>query len=326
MLSRSAQGLYWIGRYLERAQHSCRLLTDQIETLKDRSVHEIDRSWRRLYVALGRAPLGGRLGSNLGDEQFMLADAFTLMHDLTFEDNNPDAVRNCLGSARENARQVRNAISKDLWSYLNIAYLEMRNTAIEDIWKDRLGEFYSSTENAIEAFSGIADNTMYRDERWHFLQLGRFVERTQLLAGLVGAQLAVFPTAAQHAQSDWLSLLRICRARDAYSRLFSLEARPAAVVRFLITDPLLSCSIRFGLEVIRNALDVISAGRPLSVEAGRMAGRMAASIDCDWPNHDLENDGNTRAMLQDMRESFLQLHDDIESAYFDYDLEDFPQP
>ncbi len=80
---------------------------------------------------------------------------------------------------------------------------------------------------------------MYRDESWHFLQLGRFVERTQLLAGLIDAQLAIFPASEQHPESDWLSLLRICGARRAYGRLFSLEVRPATVVNFLVTDPLL---------------------------------------------------------------------------------------
>ena len=154
MLSRSAQGLYWIGRYLERAQHGCRLLTDQFETLKDRSVEEIELSWRRLYAAVDRVPLGGGLGSNLGDDQFMLVDAFTLAHDLTFESNNPDAIRSCLGTARENARQVRNTINDELWACLNVPFLEMRGVGIEDIWKDHPGEFYLSTEKAIETFSG----------------------------------------------------------------------------------------------------------------------------------------------------------------------------
>ena len=97
MLSRNAQGLYWIGRYLERAQHGCRLLTDQLETLKDRSVEEIELSWRRLYGALSRVPLGGELGSNLGDDWFMLANAYTLADDLTFEPDNPDAIRSLSG-------------------------------------------------------------------------------------------------------------------------------------------------------------------------------------------------------------------------------------
>ena len=325
MLSRNARGLYWIGRYLERAQYGCRLLSDQLENLKDRSVEEIELSWRRLYSALSRVPLGGELGSNLGDDWFMLADAYTLADDLTFEPNNPDAIRSCLGTARENARQVRNTINKDLWTCLNLLYLGMRDLCIEDMWKDRPAEFYLNTENGIRTFAGIADGTMYRDDSWHFLQLGRFVERTQLLADLIDAQLATFPAGDQTPESDWLSLLRICGARVAYGRLFSLQVRPSLVVRFLVTDPLFSRSIRFGLGMISEALNVISSGQPLAVEAGRRAGRMVARVDCEWPNHDLEDEDATRAMLQQVGQSSRLLHGDIRAIYFDYEIEDVPQ-
>lgn len=324
MLSRNAQGLYWIGRYVERAQHGCRLLTEQFEILKDRSVEEIELSWRRLYGALGRVPLGGELGSNLEDDWLMLADAYTLAADLTFEANNPDAIRNCLGAARENARQVRNTISKDLWTSLNLLFLGMRDMSIEDIWKDRPAEFYLDTENAIGTFSGIADSTMYRGESWHFLQLGRFVERTQLLADLVDVQLAIFPASKRPSVSDWRSLLRICAAQIAYDRLFSLQVSPSLIIRFLVTDPLLTRSIRYCLGVVAEALDVISEGRPLKVEAGRRVGRMLTRIDCEWPNHDLEDADATRAMLQQVGQSSRQLHDDIRTAYFDYEVEDVP--
>ncbi len=168
MLSRSAQALYWIGRHLERAQHGCRLLAEQLESLKDRSVEEIDLNWRRVYRALGRVPLAGGLGSNLGDENFMLADAYTLVAYLTFEANNPDAIRSCLASARENARQVRDTLDRELWACLNVAFLGIRDLGIEDAWKDRPGDFFLATENAARTFWGVADSTMYRDESWHF--------------------------------------------------------------------------------------------------------------------------------------------------------------
>ena len=169
MLSRTAKGIYWIGRCLERAQHSCRLLADQLEALEDRTVEEIDRTWRRLYIGLGRTPVGGDLESNWGDEGFMLADAYTLTDDLTFEPNNPESIRGCLAVARENAREVRNIIGKDMWSCLNVAHLGLRNVGIEDIWNDRPGEFYLRIEDTIRTFSGIAESTMYRDDSWHCL-------------------------------------------------------------------------------------------------------------------------------------------------------------
>ena len=325
MLSRSARGLYWIGRYLERARHGCRLLADQFQVIEDRPVEEIDRCWRRLYLGLDRTPVGGDLESNLDDDRFMLADAYTLAADLTFESGNPDGIRSCLATARENARQVRNVLGKDMWSCLNIAFLGLRDVEIEDIWSDRPEEFYLRTETAIRTFSGVADSTMYRDDAWHFLQLGCFVERAQLVARLLDAQLAVFPTREYHIESVWRSLLQICDARPAYSRLHSLRFEPLAVVDFIVADPLLSRSIRYALARVWDALDTISSHQPLAVEAGRGVGRMAARLDHDWPNRDPGDDAATRRMLQEILESCRKLHDDVETAYFDYAIEDSPR-
>ena len=148
------------------------------------------------FVGLaGRVPLGGDLESNWNDEDFMLADAYTLTDDLTVEPTNPDSIRNCVAAARESARQVRHTIANSVWSCLNLAYLDLRDIGIDTIWNDRPGAFYRRTESA-----------MYRDEAWDFLRLGRFIERTQLLAALLEAHLAIVPTENPHAESDWRAL------------------------------------------------------------------------------------------------------------------------
>ena len=339
MLSRSALGLYWIGRYLERAQHVCRLIADQFETMKDRPVNEIDKSWRRLYVGLRSEPAGGELGSNLDDEGFMLADAFTLADDLTFDASNPNSIRSSIATARENARQVRHVVDEDLWSCLNLAFLELRDLGITDIWLDRPVDFYRRTEDAVRTFFGVAESNMYRDDGWHFLQLGRFVERAQLFSALLEAQLTVYTVgspisgaetsdsevgAAVDADPEWLSLLRICAARDAYGRLHSLHYDPATVLDFLVADPLASRSIRYALAQVCAALNAVSAGRPLIVEAGRRAGRLTAAIDYDWPNRDPVDEEAVRATLSGIGASCRRLHDDIDAAYFSYALEDGP--
>lgn len=324
MLSHNAQGLYWIGRYLERAEHGCRLLADQLEALQDRPVDDIDRMWRRLYASLKRSPAGGSLESNLSDEEFMLADSFTLADDLTFEPSNPGAIRNCVASARENARQVRNSIGKDMWYCLNTVHLELSGIEIGDIWNNQPGEFYSRTKDAIRTFSGAADSTMYRDCGWHFLQLGRFIERAQLLASLLDAQVSTFPTGEQQIESDWCSLLRVCEARFAYSRRHSLEYLPCNVIGFLVSDPLLSHSIRYSLARITDALDAVSEEQP-AMEASHLGGRMSAYIDYEWPGRDPEDDQATRHALLRIHETCCHLHDNIEATYFNYIIEDSPR-
>ena len=91
MLSRSAQGLYWMGRYLERAEFLCRLLRFQTEALVDRPIREIHFGWTRIYNSMGREPPGGGL-ELMDSDEFTLADSYTLADDLTFERSNSDSV------------------------------------------------------------------------------------------------------------------------------------------------------------------------------------------------------------------------------------------
>ena len=179
MLSRSAQSLYWMGRYLERAEHLCRLLQLQVEALVDRPLSEIYFGWSRLYAGLSRQPPGGDLESE-GSDDYILADSYTLAGDLTFERDNSDSVRNCFAFGRENARQVRHCISAEMWTCLNLAWLRICDLDIEDIWKVSPENFYAETTREINTFTGVAEATMYRDEGWRFMRLGRFIERAQL--------------------------------------------------------------------------------------------------------------------------------------------------
>ncbi len=328
MLSRNAQGLYWMSRYLERAEQGCRLLADQLQSLEDRPIEEIERGWLRIYAGLGRVPLVGELTSGTGNESFMLADAYTLTDELSFETRNPDAIRSCVAAARENARQVRNAIGQDMWGRLNVAYLGLRDVRIEHIWAQQPREFYLRTEDALRMISGIADSTMYRDHGWHFLELGRFVERAQLVAALVDAQLSLFPTREAHSESEWGSLLGICQAQASFRRLHSLQYRPSQVVDFLVSDPRLSHSIRYALERIAEQLHSVLEGRisDSALAAQRRVGRIAARLDFDWPYRDPRDDAATRTVLGEIRNECRSLHADIESACFSYTIEDSPGP
>ncbi len=134
MLARSAQGLYWMSRYLERAQYLCRLLRLQTESLVDRPLREIRFGWHRIYRGVGREPPAGSLEA-FDSEDYTLADSYTLVDDLTFERLNPDSVWSCLALGRENARQMRQCISAEMWTCLNRTYLHLRDLEIQNIWR-----------------------------------------------------------------------------------------------------------------------------------------------------------------------------------------------
>ena len=173
MLSRSAEGLYWMmGRYLERAQHLSRLLRMQAEALVDRPVNEIHFGWLRVYGSLHRQPPVGSL-ELLAQDDYTLADSYTLADDLTFEPTNPASVWSGISNGRENARHVRHCLSAEMWTCLNRTYLRVQGMTIQDIWASSPERFYAETVADIDTFAGVAAATMYRDEGWRFLNLGR---------------------------------------------------------------------------------------------------------------------------------------------------------
>ncbi len=321
MLSRSAQGLYWMGRYLERASHLCRLLQLQVEALVDQPVPEIQFGWRRIYAVLDRqVPYGGEIELDESDE-FTLADSYTLAGDLTFERSNLESIRNCFALGRENARQMRHCISAEMWTCLNLAWLRIRDLEIEDIWKISPESFYARTTREIDTFIGVAEATMYRDEGRCFMQLGRFIERAQLLVSLLLAQLATSRAQNVAPETGWTSLLRACHAFDAYNRTYSVEVQSDRVVDLLVSDPLLPGSLCRALETLASELAGIgpSPDARTGAAAERLTGRLCALIRYEWPDRE-----DRTALLSQVRDLCFKLHDLVNAAYIDYDFEDAP--
>ena len=320
MLSRSAQGLYWMGRYLERAEFLCRLLRLQTESLVDRPIREIHFGWARIYNGIDREPPGGSL-EPLSSDDFTLADSYTLADDLTFERSNPDSIWSCFALGRENARQMRHCISEELWTRLNLAYLRIQKLGIQDIWRISPEGFYAETAAEMNTFSGVAGATMYRDEGWRFMQLGRFIERAQLSTSLFLSQLSADRQTEDYSDADWTSLLRIYHAFEIYNRSYSVEVEPGQVLDLLATDPLLPDSLCRSLD--RTASDLVSIGpgpnAKASGAASRLAGRTAALIHYDWPDRE-----DRYELLEQVREYCQELHHLVTAAYFDYAVDDFP--
>ena len=348
VLARSAQGLYWMGRYLERADHICRLLRLQTEALVDRPIAEIYNGWNRIYSALDRQPPGTapellpgsgaqpnrdagflqvmgvpgtRAWQTSGGDQYTLADSFTLANDLTFERTNPGSVFSCFAMGRENARQMRHCISADMWRALNLEYLRIQQVNILDIWTTSPEAFYADTASAINTFMGIAAATMYPDEGWRFIQLGRFAERAQFAVDLFLSQIELFSlsysTAFEGSESDWVTLLRAYHALEAYNRTYSVEILPRQVLDLLVMDPLLPDSLCRSLDVASTELASIAPGPDLDADAAtrRLAGRLAAMIRYEWPDT-----ADRRRLHLQLNDHCLEMHNLVSIAYFDYAL------
>ena len=320
MLSRSAQGLYWMGRYLERAEFLCRLLRLQTAALVDRPIQEIHAGWTRIYNGINRMPPGGSL-ELLGSDDFTLADSYTLADDLTFERSNPDSVWSCFALGRENARQMRHCISGELWTSLNLAYLRIQQLTMRDIWGTSPEGFYAETATQMNTFSGVAAGTMYRDDGWRFMDLGHVIERAQQSTSLLLAQLEADSQTGDPSDSDWASLLQLYNAFEVYNRTYSIEVNAGQVMDLLATDPLLPGSLCRSLDRAVSGLAAIGPGPNVKVSsaAGRLAGRMAALVHYDWPDREDRDE-----LLRQVRGYCRDLHNLVTLAYFDYAIDVTP--
>ena len=319
MLTRNAEGLYWLGRHVERAENGCRLLGEQVAALVDRPVREINFGWRRIYGALRRRPPGPAIAVLESEDDYVLADSYTLTDDVTFERSNPDSIRCSFHNARENARQMRQCISGEMWTCLNQTWLRFAEQRIENIWKRTPESFYADLAQALGTFTGVTETTLYRDDGWWFLRLGRLIERAQFTVALLLAHIDAMRPEEATADSEWWSLLRVCQAGDAYRRWHGTGLRPAPALDLLVGDPRLPRSLCRTLDESAGTLESIEPGPGPCAEARRLVRDLAGGVHQSWPA-----EAGLEARVERMRRSDTEcrrLHAAVMAAHVDYDPE-----
>lgn len=317
MLARCALDLYWMARYLARAQHLCRLLQLQIESLADRSVREIHYGWVRIYLCLGRMPPVGGFEFD-SDEDFTLADSYTLAGDLTFEQLNPASVWSCLQCARENARQTRNYISGEMWQCVNEAFLRIRDRNIEEFWETARPAFYIETLRDIDTFTGVTEVTKHWDEGKRFIDLGQCVERIQLLAALLLAQAEGDRRSGGAVDSDWISLLDVYHGYPVYCQCHGVVVEPRKVEDVLVNSELLPLSLVHSLERQTAVLGEIGES-PIHRRRERivtLAQQARQAVAQDWPGC-----ADREEFLRQVQRSSYALSDLVIESYVNYELE-----
>ncbi len=273
MLSRVADSLYWMSRYLERAEHTARLIDVDLQLRLDQSPEAGSSRWVRLLQATQvPVPADGTI------------DAATLTHVLTLDRSNGSSIVSCVAAARENLRQVREQCSSEMWEQLNRLYLQINSTAPGEAWLLHSHVFFRAVQEGAHLFQGITDSTMSHGEGWHYIQLGRYVERTDALAGLIGAHFANLPNPSDLAVEseeylEWVGLLKSCAAFEAYCKNYTAELRPLRVAEYLLLNAGFPHSVRFSADMVHAALGVIAELTERKAEQPvRLAGRLGATL------------------------------------------------
>jgi uncharacterized alpha-E superfamily protein len=311
MLSRVADNLYWMSRYLERAEHTARLIDVDVQLRLDQTPDATSERWTRLHSALQIpiAPLGA-------------TDASSLAHTLTFDRTNSSSIVSCIAAARENLRHVREQCSSEMWEQLNRLYLQMRSTTQEEAWLLQSHQFYRSVQDGANLFHGITDSTMTHSEGWHYIQLGRYVERTDILAGLIGSHFQRLPHALDQAVEneeylEWVGLLKSCTAFLPYCKTYTAELRPLRVAEFLLLNSEFPHSVRFSVDMVHVALRALGEFTERKAEQPlRLAGRLRATLSFSQIDEILLS--GAANYLGNIRSQCAQIHAAIHQVYFDY--------
>ena len=313
MLSRVADSLYWMGRYLERAEHTARLVNVELQLWLDQSPEVGAGRWRFLLEALRAPAVDGPVDPTL------------LLNALVFSRANGSSIVSCVTSARENLRHVREQCSTRMWKQLNRLYLDVIEHRPDEEWILKSHDFFLLVLEGAYLFHGVTDATMSHGEGWQFIQLGRYVERADTLTTLLEthfqrmtSQVDVPVEGAEYL--EWVGLLGGCVAQEAYCKAHTAEIRPLRVAEFLLLNPEFPHSIRFSVDRVNAALNLIGDLTQRSAKLPtRIAGRLRAQLSYSQIE-EIMTEG-IHSYLQSVRKECGEIHSAIHDIYFDYSVE-----
>jgi uncharacterized alpha-E superfamily protein len=276
MLSRLAESLFWMGRYIERAEDTARLLDVHFHTQVEQSQQTYLLRWDSIISISGE------------HERFFQcyreATPHAVFEFLGFHENNPNSIVGCVTRVRENARTIRDRISRELWEDINSFYHRIRafRPAAEVLSGPH--RFCTEVKFSSHQFKGVADDTLPHDEGWQFLRAGRALERAEKTARIVDVEyhtLLEGRTAHQPDNHQWMAVLKSCSALEAFCKLYVGQVAPWKVAEFLITHSDFPRSIRFCIDSLDVALHRISGGPEthFANEAERLSGRLRSEVD-----------------------------------------------
>ena len=306
MLSRVADSLYWMSRYFERADNCARVIDATHSLMLSRVEAATDERWYRALTVMGL-----QLDPGSSDPQ----DA---IRRLAADAASRSSIIACLGAARENASQVREEISSEMWEQLNRLYHEAVALSVRVEDDESVMRLVTAVREGSYAFHGVSETTMTHGEGWRFVQLGKFTERACAVSLLLDAY---FGMTSQADELDWIALLASCAAFDCYCKVFTAELHPARVAELLLVHPEFPYSVRYSVERIYVSLKAITAQSPSRQRAqiARMIGRLRSSLAFSTTSELL--DGDLHAFLNGVLEQCRALHSAVHDAYIDYPIE-----
>ena len=300
MLSRIAESLFWIGRYIERSDGTARILDVHLQLLLEDPWIDEDTACRSLMGVMGSIPPDPTTTVTRGD----------VLTSLAVNRANPSSIAYAVLSARENARRAREIVSTELWETLNTTNSRMPRR----INNEKAHEFFQWVRERSALAVGVTDSSTSRDEAWQFLALGRAIERTDMTARLLATR-----ALTEASGPSWTTILRSCGAYEAYLRTY--RGMPSAVnaAEFLLLDRLFPRSVIYSIsraEECMQAIDPVADRVGHSNSVLRALGRIRAELEyrpveeilAELPEHMESVQKVTRQASEAIRDRFFPTH------------------
>jgi uncharacterized alpha-E superfamily protein len=314
MLSRIADSLFWLARYMERAEDTARILDVNYHMLLEQSAVPYRLRWDPLVVMAGEQERFAQF--------YEEANAQTVYEFLAFRPDNPNSIVQCITKARENARTIRDRISREMWEDINGLYHSVTRFDPAEQISSGPHRFCDAVKFGSHRFFGVTDATLPHDEGWDFLKIGWSLERAEMTARLVDLQFQslletpfIAGTADNH---QWMAVLKSVGAYEAYRRQYHSPIEPERVAEMLILHPKHPRSIRFSITELQTGLRAISGTGPGSYanEAERLTGKVLEGLRYDTVE-DIFRRG-LHAYLTSLLTKCRTIGQDIAQTYFYY--------
>ncbi len=281
LLSRVADAVYWMARYIERAENMARFIGVNLHLQLDLPVAPAYQ-WRPLIDTSGDA--------KMFCERYGEPSLDHVIEFLTFDPANPNSICSCLRAARENARSVRETISSEMWEQVNSMYLQFQgqHEMPEPEW---LPEFFRNIRLSCHMFQGITDTTMTHSEAWHFVRLGRKMERADKTSRILDVKYfmllpAVTDVGTPYDDIHWSAVLKSVSGFEMYRKKYG-RLRPRDIVQFLVMDDEFPRAIRYCVACADQSLHAIT-GTPLGsfhYRSEQLMGILRAELDFTSVDH-----------------------------------------
>ncbi|MEX0921173.1 MAG: alpha-E domain-containing protein [Rhodovibrionaceae bacterium] len=251
LLSRYAEAIYWMARYVERAENLARILDVNESFSRNNQGSQNWASILQLYA-----------DEEDFDDRYDTADARNVIYYYVLDEKNPGSILSCVRAARENARTLRPLISTEMWTNLNIFYNRVCGFHVEDVAEERLARLCALVKESCQTHTGITEGTFYRDEGWYFYEIGRSLERADQTTRMLDVKyLTLLPSV--HAVgspldvSQWNALLRSAAGYHAFRRIHPSGMQHDKVAEFMLFNPSFPRSVSACIDLADRRLTLL---------------------------------------------------------------------